>query len=500
MTLSRAQGYSFSWEQQVGATTPHDLQQDRVCIDEAYTAQGERFLLAVIADGDENPQAGLAAESVIDHIFSHMEEHRGDNLSAALISALETAHSIPKQFDSQVSTTAILLHRNKLYSAHSGSTSAVLVREGRCTSLTRANTFYLGGSKAIIQSGSSQGVDLMPGDSILLATDGVTRASSDDGKPYVSMEEIAEHVSGNSPSDASRHLVSLAMGRDVDDNVTVAIIQLPGKTITAGRAWIIGALILGLLIISSVAWLFWPKSAPQPHSTPSPQVTDYGYAVLVDGAALNEINGDAPKSVRRLEAIPPLSWIMIEEPSKLTLGSTQDAAGELSTVSFFLSPGSRVKLLFVDDGSDTMGAHDNQTTLALESGMLVINREGGTRVYQVELPGGSASLIGSGRGVLAAEAGPRIAIVDCLEGECEIKPVNGDLLTLQAGLRITLSADGSSEKEVIPLEALTMWNTLCRDCLNLAQESKAPDLITPLSVVLYLPIVAYHKTTVVSSQ
>lgn len=90
--------------------------------------------------------------------------------------------------------------------------------------ITQATSALLPMPSMEIQQGDAGGIKLEPGDYILLATDGLLRTSPADGRLFVNLGDIPDHVEGNSPDDASRHLVSLAMGRDVDDSVTVAVL------------------------------------------------------------------------------------------------------------------------------------------------------------------------------------------------------------------------------------------------------------------------------------
>jgi serine/threonine protein phosphatase PrpC len=106
------------------------------------------------------------------------------------------------------------------------------------------------------QSRSHQGLRLIPGDTLLLCTDGLT--------DLVEADEIWETVHAASPagspagaglSSAAQALVNLATSRGGPDNITVVLLAVPGtpapKKKTKSWRWVVGGLI-GLCLLVAV--------------------------------------------------------------------------------------------------------------------------------------------------------------------------------------------------------------------------------------------------------
>ena len=73
------------------------------------------------------------------------------------------------------------------------------------------------------------GLELQPGDVILLCSDGLIKERKDAPGHFVEDREIVRVLQKNEPQDAANTLMSLALGRQVDDNVSVVILEMPGK-------------------------------------------------------------------------------------------------------------------------------------------------------------------------------------------------------------------------------------------------------------------------------
>jgi serine/threonine protein phosphatase PrpC len=455
----------FAWAQQIGSSTPHETQQDRVRMEFVHTNEGKKVLLAVIADGEDHPDADNTAEYIVNHIFNQFKLHRGGDFNQQLAHAFISAGDSIQGKDGQVAATAIAIYRNRLYFAHSGHTIGLLIRGGKMIPLTRPTPTLLSMSSIEIQQGDVGGLRLQPGDHILLTTDGLLRTSPEDGRPFVNPEDIPAHIEGNSPDDASRHLVSLAMGRDVDDNVTVAVLQVPGEERRPLLLWkwlaLLGAAAAIFALVQLVPSLLKEE--------PPPPVTDYGYAVLIEGSALVETGGGDSTPVHRLEAVAPLSWILTQEASRLALQSNIDSSFELSSASIYLSSGSRVVFSLVDAGINLSEEHkhlSNRSIVGLDSGEILVLRTAGSWVYQVDFNNASVSLIGNGRGAIGINNSPLGTEVDCLLGTCEANSDEDASVVLQSGVSI-LVLDGSlGEKEPTPTETITKWNELCGNCLD----------------------------------
>ncbi len=140
------------------------------------------------------------------------------------------------------------------------------------------NRLRLATDESDTQSRSNQGLRLLPGDLLLLCTDGLTDVVEDD--------EIEPALRGLDLQPAAQRLVDLACSRQVKDNVTVVLLLVPWddspqKSNTRGKKkpgklwpWIfwglIGLLCLAILLIG-LLWLVFhyvPPIIPIPSLTP----------------------------------------------------------------------------------------------------------------------------------------------------------------------------------------------------------------------------------------
>jgi protein phosphatase len=213
--------------------------------------------LLVVADGvGGGPDGDLASErtaaAVLSYVgsvsgcFHSLEPAREDDLLVNLEAAVQGVHSQlveesggPRVRAPATTLTMILLVWPRAYLVHVGDSRAYVRRRGRVQRLTRDQTFgelmvsagawseeqaarsrtaetlasAIGGSDLIPVVGL---VDLEPGDSVLLCSDGLTK--------HVSDERIAEALSSaGSAESIARVLVDAALDDGGSDNVTVIV-------------------------------------------------------------------------------------------------------------------------------------------------------------------------------------------------------------------------------------------------------------------------------------
>jgi serine/threonine protein phosphatase PrpC len=463
MSILKPNRQLFGWAQQIGASTPHETQQDRIRIEFVHTNGGKKVLLAVVADGEHHPDAGKTAEHIVNHIFNQFKRLHGNDFNQRLAHAFETAGKSIRGKGGQVAATAIAIYRNRLYFAHSGHTAGFLIRGGYMNALTRPHTILLGIPSVEIQRGDEGGLRLHPGDQILLTTDGLLRVNPEDGRLFVDPKNIPAHIEGNSPDDASRHLVSLAMGRDVDDNVTVALLQVPGEKGRPLRLWRWLALIVAVPIVFTLL-----RFIPSLHREESlPPVTDYGYAVLIEGSVLVETDNGDTTPTQRLEAIGPRSWILAQENSRFALQSNAESSYELSSASIYVSRGSRGVFSLVDAGIHLPEELENlshRTIVKIDSGAIFIQRDAGSRTYQVDLSNNSVSLTGDGHGAMGISTSSSGTEVDCLLGTCEVISKENESVVLKAGSSLIVIQGSLGEEKPTPAQRTANWIELCGNC------------------------------------
>ena len=297
----------YAYEQQVGASTTLSDQQDRVRVGFVRTAPGSKVLLAVVADGDGHADAGKMAEIIIEQVYETVHQTSMKDLKEALIRGLTVGNQTILQSKSRVSATVVAIRNSRMYLAHIGNTSAFLVRNGKTTPLTRANDNILGvSSSPEIETNDPKGQALEPDDRIVLASDGLTKVNVEDGKPYVNPSDIASYGEGNAPREAARHLISIAMGRDVDDNVSVIVIQPEKREVKLKRSWMLIA--IPIVLAAVIAFLALRNSRLRQEEIPPS--TDYGYAVIISGLGSMRTTEGENLSVGKLSIIPSLSTLL----------------------------------------------------------------------------------------------------------------------------------------------------------------------------------------------
>jgi protein phosphatase len=220
-------------------------------VDEAaFQAQGHVF---VVADGMGGHAVGekASAKAVRDIPFLY-SKHARDGVIPALRRAFQEANAGIYAIGQQnpefrglgTTSTALVLRPEGAWIGHVGDSRAYRVRGGRAEQLTFDHSYVweiarrtgvdpdeLGDFKknVIIRSlGPDPEVEVdiegphpvLPGDSFLLCSDGLTGV--------VNPQEIGAVVTALPPDDAARFLVHLANLRGGPDNITVMIVQVPG--------------------------------------------------------------------------------------------------------------------------------------------------------------------------------------------------------------------------------------------------------------------------------
>lgn len=458
----------FAVAQELGGAAE---QTDRIRAGVVRTATGQRVLLAAVADGEGGSKPDEAAGRVVEQVFQAVERARAQDLSAALRRGLEVAgQSLAKRAEqgpspTQVSVAAVAIWKGRLFYAHAGRVVAIRVAGGRATRLFHPTERRLSPSAASAFSVSpAQGVPLERGDRVVLASDGILRINPETIEPFVLPSEIAEYASALSPADAARHLVSIALGRDADDNVSVAVLALPGAGRSASRlpraAVLAAGTLLALSAVAALVLLVTPRAAV---------TTDYGFAVLVKGGVQADSGDGVVQSVANLGTIPASSLVTASTEARLSLQSTFVGGSDLAEGSLYLRPDALVVLASLDSrvaADDPEAQPDSdQTQLQLLVGKILVLRESGTREYRILGAGITVSLIGAGRGAMGVEAiGGQLRLA-CLLGACRMSTEAGEEYLLQAGEGVSAVESMPSEITTIPQAASEDWNQLCGGCV-----------------------------------
>jgi protein phosphatase len=264
-------------------------------------------LLAIVADGVGGHRAGeVAAEMAVETISRLVSESDASRpahiLSEALARAsqliFEQSHRDLAQVGMGTTAVCAWIIGNHLYSAAAGDSRLYLLRNSALQRLTTDHTWvqealdhgvlspdqardhpnahvirrYLGSKHPLhadlrirlrqgesnAQAESNQGMRLLPGDRLLLCSDGLTDLVED-------TEILAALSTGNSNQEALNGLVDLANARGGHDNITILTLEMPPKPIQSrlclSRRRVLSCLVGGaillavLLMAAGVSWI-----------------------------------------------------------------------------------------------------------------------------------------------------------------------------------------------------------------------------------------------------
>lgn len=299
----------------------------------SYKLDGENalpVLLAVLSDGIGGHRAGeVAAELAVSHITELVGKSSGASPQSTLRTAIEqTSELIYEQSQSDgalegmgATCACAWIIADRLYTANVGDSRIYLLRGSEILQLTNDHTWvqeaidmgvlkpeqafghpnahiirrYLGAaqtpevdlrlrtSPSIGMGGSSsaQGFSLIPGDLVMLCSDGLTDLVTD--------AEILTAYSKSAPNNAAENLVDLANQRGGHDNITIVTVSVPNlekhivqpappqrKLVLSCLGVILAGLVIGGLIFGGVNLLRSQQPTPtiMMHTArPSPQTT-----------------------------------------------------------------------------------------------------------------------------------------------------------------------------------------------------------------------------------
>ncbi len=247
-------------------------------------------LLAIIADGVGGHRAGeVAAEMAVEAISRLVAESDAAQpnqiLSQAMAHASQLIYEQSKRDLAQtgMGTTAVCawVIGDRLYTAAAGDSRLYLLRSGALQRLTTDHTWvqealdhgalslegardhpnahvirrYLGAKHPLhpdlrlrlhpdesdAQAEANQGLRLLPGDRLLLCSDGLTDLVED-------AEILAAFSPGRSTKEALHGLVALANGRGGHDNITILVLEMPTQAPAKGAHTPVRRVLLPLLL------------------------------------------------------------------------------------------------------------------------------------------------------------------------------------------------------------------------------------------------------------
>ena len=416
------------------------------------TAGGLYLQLGIITDGFGGTIGSKhAGQYILEAVFQAIQASPEIDLSTLLYEAIQGVHGSLqqaavsnmrlRQTGASITVAAIDMESMLLYLVHVGSNRAYLVRRKACFQLSvdmAGPASYVGApgipvleialgiqpdseAAEYLELYEQDTLPLEPGDVIVLCSDGFAALHPDTGTPFVDSQEITRTVRRQDPENAAAALVNLALSRQVHDNVTAAILEMPGKRKPVSPAVWVGVLILLALILLAVgnrtglfrnpaqqAALTASPTLPPPTDIPTPDIAA-GYAELLyfTPDAFNAyIPGGDSVDPAIGDRIPFGAGVRIwttDAPAKLALsdGTTIYLDAETSVYMTRLAP---------------PGDAGSYTTLTIEQGNLLVLAErlqvnAVGELYQTTVQDGVMGVSFS-----QAEASFQ---VDCLGGTCQ---------------------------------------------------------------------------------
>jgi protein phosphatase len=302
--------------------------EDRFAVSSYQVSQADptRSVFAILSDGIGGHRAGeMAAEMAVETISYMVSQSDASQPLETLDSAIQvTSDAIASKArnDAQrlgMGTTCACawVIGNRLFTASVGDSRIYLLRDSSLTQLTVDHTWvqeamdrgilnpqdaqkspnlhvircYLGSPKtpqadirlrlakdeSDTQARSNQGLSLLPGDLLLLCSDGLTDVVKD--------AEIEPMIHGLELQAAAQALVDLACARDGKDNITVVMLLVPWQELPTEDAepiekkkkkkrklwlWALLSFVLLALVIAGAAWAIYHFDLPPILPTISP--------------------------------------------------------------------------------------------------------------------------------------------------------------------------------------------------------------------------------------
>lgn len=323
-----------------------DVYEDRVKAEQLKTGSGLNLSVAAVVDGVGGENKGeYAAQLAIDNLFRYLKQGQESDISILLSNAVQAAnravYAVSSETDGASCTLAVaaVTDANLLFIANVGDSRIYLVRGEKLTQLTMDHTFanimplrgkmskelaqqnpradvlmwalgqkervpvdvgfYVGTDDfAVANERGKKGIPLRQGDSILICSDGLIKASPA-GEPYTTDDEIISVLNRQEGTDAAKTLVSFALGRDADDNVSAAVLQMPDpqRAARARRPLYAIAGVAALVVLLAIGVIFGLSS----RATAETEVQLNATATAEAGAIAATVTADANASAGQLQ-------------------------------------------------------------------------------------------------------------------------------------------------------------------------------------------------------
>ncbi|RME60524.1 serine/threonine-protein phosphatase [Candidatus Parcubacteria bacterium] len=516
--LPKVEGYS-----DIGAMAKARSWEDRYLAEQVVTAGNLQLTIMIVCDGMGGGKYGeWAAEQATREILRSIESSNEKDIPKLLAQAIGKANRIIYEkarksgMVGRMGTTAAVaaIHKQRLYIANVGDSRIYLVnektgiqqitvdhtwafemiRKGRARKedvydhpdasrignfLGRSKTVWVdlglyihGDAETPKDAYLHQGLRLTKNDLVLVCSDGLVEIEKDTekgpGKRLVSDNEILSIMTRYPALEAAKVLVSTAVGRNVTDNVTAVVAEMPGREIKErpltrelGRRlpWAFSPMLAMLasamfcVVGTFAAWMLFrpvpqsPSVVPSltplptltPHPTPPP---NYAYLSVVGGSTTSQVPGRSVQIVHSGNIVPFQSGSLLRVESGLT---TFNTPGNF-LVQALGNPG-RPTIIELYQSADR-DAGVAETILKLQEGRIVVIGEGNTPRdirFVVETVWGRAIITGTIMGG-QYDSSTQVFDIDCFTGHCVVE-TRMDSVSLNGGEHVRIDVGGKISQQ-----------------------------------------------------
>lgn len=452
----------------IGASPRRVLLEDRCQAETLSTAGGLEMTLGVVADGIGGENAGeRAAEVTVNAIIDQCQRSSNQDVPQILEEALKSANervfadarrSLRKRNMGSTAAVAAIVE-DRLYVANVGDSRVYLIRGRKVLQLTVDHTWEYetlrsgkltpeeiarhprkdeivrsvgydaevdvdlgvwikGGQESESEAYSAQGMQLQPGDRVIICSDGLTKTRHDyPSAHYIEDRELVSLTKGRSPEQAAELLVKRALEREADDNVSVVILKIPGG-IEVPRVFLpaISAASIAILLLALGVWLL-PKfqvsrseQGISPTIPPLPSGVAFVSNLAGKAEVLSQGGGRQDLKVEDLIASGKGVYVFIHQ------GESYARLGLADGSILYLGPSTQIEIRTIAEGSSTP-----ETILQLVTGIVLLDRRIDSATSTVvRSPSGAIAKINFGVMGAITSPGDQRLDVDCFEGRCEI--------------------------------------------------------------------------------
>jgi len=445
---------------------PRRKHEDRVYKGEVNRTGGEPVILGVVADGVGSADAGeRGAQLAIDTVVGTIKNSQGDNIPDMIEHAIMSANKAvyeenqKNDADGLTTLTVAVIYKDRCFIGNVGDSRAYWIqggKAGKLLQLTRDHSYYnmYGGVDPNSDEGNIlvnaigkkddvyvdlgfylkgddqeqalrlglNGLPLKEGDAIMLCSDGLIKTNPA-GVRYATDNEIVEALRTEYETDmAAIKMVSAALGRRPDDNVSAVTIQNLSQHVIQEIATnkqreqrsrvikqavpvigILSALVVVVALIGAINRYINPPIQILPTYTPYPTLSSPNN-IFIGGQGgsigrLTPFNGQSQELTSGIFSIADNTRIEITQ-SGASIGLADGSSLYTSAGTIFIF-------------TKTQGGVE----VLLETGSIMVRLNGVAPLSVKVADGFTSQVSGSIMGVQKAESG---VYVDCYEGHCVI--------------------------------------------------------------------------------